>query len=514
MKTPSSIYKKYCLFFYFLVIINLINCENNFSSFSYSTEKIKLIRKLEKSNVKLYDWFTISSPSLLDKKKQSKVLLQKSSSLNSKDFKKEKLHKKINKLFKNSDAPSKFHFYFRLTNELLYYSFNQNYILPAGVINLKLISDLKWQPGDEICIVIKEKKNLFFICGYGKSKMKNWFCKIQKFSGIYNKDEECNPMNHIFNESISTHTNIKTIINPLYVIPTPTRECNENWNYDRKGQDWDCLCKEGKHQSPIDLPYINKTISTSAKPLFIYHKFNMQGEEQKMVFDYNTMTQSKNQKLEFIYKNNLLKLTYPNMGNLITLKGSNFIAKEILFHTPSEHTINGQHFDMEMQIIHNANSIKQKGKQVVLSFLFKAYPGAINKFIDKLDFFNLPNPSDPRKIISSEIYIPYIFFESDEKDFSKFDERINYHPFSFYSYEGSYTAPPCSEQSIYYVASDPIKLSKLTIELFREALKNPDSEDSVKKENNRMVQPINDRKIYHYNHVIHEGFDVLKRKVN
>jgi carbonic anhydrase len=510
MKTSHILYKKYCLFFYFLILINLVHCENKFSSVSYSTEKNKLILKLENSNVKLSEWFTISSPRFFDKKKYPSLPVEKSSTINSKDINQGILYKRINTDFKNSNAPSKFHFYFRLTNELLYYSFDEHHIVLSGVINLKLISDLRWQPGDEICINIKERNKFYSICGYGKNKMKNWFCKIQKFSGLYKKDEECNPMKHLTKEFLSQLTKIKTIVKPLYIIPKPTRECNENWNYNKKGEDWECLCKEGKHQSPIDLPPVIKTTASSAKPLFRYHKFNSQGGEQNSEFDYNTLTQLKNQKLEFFYAKNLLKLKYPNMGNVITLKGSNFIAQEILFHTPSEHTINGQQFEMEMQIIHKASSIKEKGKQVVLSFLFKAYPGAINKFIEKLDFFNLPNPSDTKKIISSELFIPYIFDESDKKDSTNFEEGINYHPFSFYSYEGSYTAPPCSEQSIYYVASDPIKLSKLTLQLFKEALKNPDSDDSANIENNRKVQPINGRKIYYYNHVKYEGFDMIK----
>ncbi len=82
-------------------------------------------------------------------------------------------------------------------------------------------------------------------------------------------------------------------------------------------------------------------------------------------------------------------------------------------------------------------------------------------------------------------------------------------PFSFYTYSGSLTQPPCNEQTIHYVASEPIGVSSTVIELFKEALRIPDLQDAnggiiVSNESilysNRRVQQQNGRPIFHYNH--------------
>lgn len=44
------------------------------------------------------------------------------------------------------------------------------------------------------------------------------------------------------------------IIQPEWILPMPSPWCNENWNYNALGSDWQCRCWDGQHQSPIDLP--------------------------------------------------------------------------------------------------------------------------------------------------------------------------------------------------------------------------------------------------------------------
>ncbi len=38
------------------------------------------------------------------------------------------------------------------------------------------------------------------------------------------------------------------------VLLQKTPECNQNWNYNQNGEDWECSCIENNKQSPIDLP--------------------------------------------------------------------------------------------------------------------------------------------------------------------------------------------------------------------------------------------------------------------
>lgn len=37
------------------------------------------------------------------------------------------------------------------------------------------------------------------------------------------------------------------------MFPLPSPFCNENWNYNENGKDWNCKCSEGLEQSPINI---------------------------------------------------------------------------------------------------------------------------------------------------------------------------------------------------------------------------------------------------------------------
>jgi len=203
------------------------------------------------------------------------------------------------------------------------------------------------------------------------------------------------------------------------------------------------------------------------------------------------------------FKDNALRIHHKYFGKTMTLDGAVYAAEEIIFHTPAEHQINGKIYDMEMQVVHYGQSKGDIAKQVVLCFLFKKKPGVYNKFIDDLDFFNLPNQATKRRGILNPLFIPKIFYNSDYEDVPILK------PFSFYTYHGSLTSPPCSERSIIYVAAKPISLGTTAIQMFQEAVKIPDKISStgdiivshIPAENNRNIQPLNGRAIFYYDAV-------------
>jgi len=170
---------------------------------------------------------------------------------------------------------------------------------------------------------------------------------------------------------------------------------------------------------------------------------------------------------------------------------------------------------MEIQIIHYGQTKGDIAKQAVVSFLFEKQPGVYNKFIDDLDFFNLPNPLQKSRKLYSSVYIPKLFYEAHSEEIPLMK------PFSFYSYQGSITNPPCTERTIHYVASKPFKLSTTALQLFEEAIRVPDVMDSrgnvrISKQlpqNNRLIQKLNGRAVFWYDHIKYCGPDPIKKPV-
>ena len=311
---------------------------------------------------------------------------------------------------------------------------------------------------------------------------------------------------------------INNITQPLIIIPEATAECNEKWNYDTHGGDWECICKDGNEQSPIDLPSKDGALLSPVRPVFNYNIINKDDQEIGKTIDqinYATTqeTGELNTKVKIRFHNSVIKIISNDMGKLIKIDGSFYVAEEIQFHTPSEHTIEGERFDMEMQVIHYGRSQGDIAKQVVLSFLFKRKPGAYNKFIDSLDFFELPNPSSTIRDLYQNLFIPNVFYNKDDDDIPVMK------PFSFYTYEGSLTFPPCTERTTWYVTANPIDLSSSAIDMFKDALRKPDMQDAngnvvldnSSTENYRDTQERGSREVFIYDHEKYDCPEFVKK---
>jgi len=264
----------------------------------------------------------------------------------------------------------------------------------------------------------------------------------------------------------------KVFQQPIFLLPIPSTMCNEQWDYSKQGEDWTCDCKKGKNQSPIDLPIVSETIPLKGKPIFYFT--NIYHEESP---------------IKFSYEDNVLKLTSRSFGQVVTQKREPFNATEIVFHTPSEHSINGKFYDMEMQVIYKGT--EDLTKKLILVFLIEKAPGKYNQFFDQINLLNIPTYQNRELFIKHDFFIPKIFYSDDDNKY--FLPKVK--PFSFYKYEGSLTRPPCSEKTSVYVVSEPIKVNPLVIEMFKEAI---ETKTSKNPKNNRKIQNINQRVVYHY----------------
>jgi|SRR5688572_10787833 len=208
------------------------------------------------------------------------------------------------------------------------------------------------------------------------------------------------------------------------------------------------LCGEGKGQSPIDI------VKSDAKG----------GVAWK--FDYKTTSLriAHNEHMDDIIDNGHTIQITVDEGSTFTFGDKSFDLKQFHFHTPSEHTVDGQHAPMEMHMVHqNAD-----GSLAVVGVLFKEGK-VLNENFSKI-IANLPNAKGENKHITDvnlelKVHLP-------EHNFA-------------YHYVGSLTTPPCSEGVQWLVLRDPVGLTAEQIAEFSKRI-GP---------NNRPTQAVNDRTV-------------------
>ncbi len=152
------------------------------------------------------------------------------------------------------------------------------------------------------------------------------------------------------------------------------------------------------------------------------------------------------------------------LGDSIIVKNETFHLKQIHFHEPSEHTIDGIRYPIEIHLVH-AN---KKGEYTVLGILGKE--GKEHEDFEFLEMF-LPVKNGETKAIDKPFDLKTIFPANID---------------DYYSYKGSLTTPPCSETVDWVVFKNPIVLS------VNQVLK---LKKNMPLNNYRNEQPINDREV-------------------
>lgn len=396
-------------------------------------------------------------------------------------------------------------FYFYQNNNLIYFSpsITEKTILASFTVKEIILNKLN--EGNNYCFVLDDTSSQrYTLCATNLKDKLMFLCSLYTYFKFPLLGECANP------SAVQQNQEAQIVIEQdevekIVLLPTPSRQCNENWNYKNKGASWECICAEGVEQSPIELPPFQEAIESRIAPLFQFTVL----KGHKVETDINNKNTGE-YKIKIFNENHALRIKATGFAKIVTMDGAVYMAEEIVFHTPAEHYIKGSpRPEMEMEIIYYGKSKGDINKQTVLSFLFKKTPGAYNKFFDSIDFYNLPNPLTKSEDLIGDIFIPNIQYKPDET------ENVILKPFSFYTYQGSLSAPPCTERTIRYVASDAIPLSSFIIEQFTEALRIPDirgvdstGKDSnsdlptiflgtkEKLENYREPQPLNGRTVF------------------
>jgi hypothetical protein len=84
-----------------------------------------------------------------------------------------------------------------------------------------------------------------------------------------------------------------------------------------------------------------------------------------------------------------------------------------------------------------------------------------------MDIINLPNPTvkTSEDVFSGDVNVMKYMYGDDQ--------YLDPPPFNYYKYKGSFTSPPCEENVIWFVKSEPIPLGNTIIGFIRDSLNPP-----------------------------------------
>jgi carbonic anhydrase len=147
----------------------------------------------------------------------------------------------------------------------------------------------------------------------------------------------------------------------------------------------------------------------------------------------------------------------------IAIGADHYDLVQFHFHRPSEESIHGQHYEMVIHLVHK----NDKGQLAVVAVLIRR--GEANRALKKV-FDHFPPEGQTQTPVPGVTLDP-----------SQLLPALR----GYYSFDGSLTTPPCSEQVRWLVLKQPIHASAEQIAQFAARYPN----------NARPTQPLNDRKI-------------------
>lgn len=223
------------------------------------------------------------------------------------------------------------------------------------------------------------------------------------------------------------------------------------WDYEgaRGAAHWSELdpdyapCNTGKEQSPIDIQRTEKANLPALR------------------FQYRSGP------LNYLIDNgHTIRVNYhdaPGRGNLLDVGGVRYQLTQFHFHRPSEEYILGRRYDMVVHLMHDSAD----GKSAGVAVLVKA--GSPNATVQRM-WEHMPRTVGSEQDVAGVELNPADLLPADT---------------AYYTYEGSLTAPPCTEHVTWFILKTPLELSAGQIEAF--AKRYPHDV--------RPVQPLNGRTV-------------------
>jgi carbonic anhydrase len=200
------------------------------------------------------------------------------------------------------------------------------------------------------------------------------------------------------------------------------------WTYEQAGH-WSQLdpdyaaCNTGQEQSPIDIRGARKVELLSLR------------------FEY------KNGPLKYVINNgHTIRVNYhdaPESGNMLIVGNKRYQLTQFHFHHPSEEYVDGKPFAMEIHLMHQASDGKVAGVTVFL------ISGKANSTVQKI-WLHMPGSEGQQEVAGVDIN----------------PADLLPHDLGYYTYMGSQTAPPCTEEVTWFVLKTPLEVSPEQIEAF------------------------------------------------
>ncbi len=131
-------------------------------------------------------------------------------------------------------------------------------------------------------------------------------------------------------------------------------------------------------------------------------------------------------------------------GSFIRIGNKQYELKQFHFHHPSEETIKGKHFPMELHLVHSDAA----GNLAVLSVLLEE--GSANPLVETL-WAQAPKTAGPEKA-------------DDNLQINAADLLPANH--SYFTFTGSLTTPPCTEGVRWFVLETPVTISNEQVAAF------------------------------------------------
>jgi carbonic anhydrase len=220
----------------------------------------------------------------------------------------------------------------------------------------------------------------------------------------------------------------------------------EHWGYDTSHgpSHWAQLnpefaeCSQGHHQSPIDIRNPKKA------------------DLPPIEFHYDPSP------LDIIDNGHTIMINYAP-GSFISVGGKKYQFKQFHFHRPSEERIHGKHYEMSLHLVH----ADEQGKLAVVAVLLQK--GEDNHLVHVL-WDDMPKEKDKEEHINN--------VQIDADGLLPTDR-------GYYTFTGSLTTPPCSEDVTWFVLKHPLTVSPAEIDQF----------SKLYRDNARPTQPLYDRSV-------------------